>query len=354
MDIRDALGQARSALNSGLKGWENPNVQLLPTDPAHAACCLCYALRCGRGHVAYAATKTLALFAEHLLWQTLLAYSATETAAFGPTPTLCVMAAKRDRAWIRRKGGLSRVGGYLAEVLMKAPRSMDAIYLWRLSFDVPETVPAHLEALALDARALRRGMLELLGYEEGHSDGRRLLDKLKGTPESALSVDVANAAFRQAIVPEALMIPLLHRQLIEATEPIVAHGTGWYIGSSDAPSERPMQWVRSLTKDTPAGRRAIRAIMASIPDLRIALDELGLDQEGVLEVVAELIQRQDDQADPEMSSRIIGLRKASQWSGVGPLKPKSAQAIGSILAENWSAVDEIRLAHIPPSLIDLA
>ena len=143
MSIKVELTDARRALTAGLKSWKQPSRQLLPVDPAHAASCVRIALRHNQSELAQAASKTLSLFAPHLLWNGLLTFAASETAMCDLAPTLAIMAAKQDQAWLRRKGGLSRVASYLIDVLMQAERSMGAIYLWRLSFDTPQYAPAN-------------------------------------------------------------------------------------------------------------------------------------------------------------------------------------------------------------------
>ena len=352
MAIKDALAEARTGLNAGMKEWESPRAKLLPVDPAHAASCLRMALRYQRPKLAQAATKTLALFGEDMLWRSLIAFAATETAVFGLKPTLAIMAAKRDRAWLRRKGGLSRVASYLTTMLLSAPRSMNAIYLWRQSFEPPDLAPPGFVKLVIDARSVRRGMLELLGREQSEIEGAsQVFNKLTQTSGEGLAVEIAIAAFRQALAPAALMSPLLGMHFGGQIEQFLDDASGYYIGNSREQSGADFSLVETLTRDTPAGRKAIRQIMLALPSLNRECATLRVNDECAVEIIGELLVRLDEGEDRTEVDLCSDLRTTSRWCGVGDIDRNVAQTVGLILAANGSLVAEIRSAHIPPPLI---
>lgn len=352
MAIKDALALARSELNAGLKAWDSPGAKLLPIGPAHAASCLRLALRHRRPELAYAATKTLSLFGEHLLWSSLLTFAAADTAVFGLEPTLAIMAAKRDRTWLRRKGGLSRVASYLVTMLLRAPRSMDATYLLRQSFEPPDLAPHEFAKLATDARSVRRGMLELLGQEQSEIEGAsQVFNKLTQTSDEGLAVEIAIAAFRQTLAPPALMAPLIRMHFGAVIRRIPKSKGGTYIESFGTRSGTEFSLSATLTRDTPAGRKATRGIVRALPVLGREMKALGADDELAVEIVGELLERLDDGEDRKEVCLCSDLQATSRWSGVGDTDRNTAQKVGSILDTHKSLVTKIRLAHIPLSLL---
>lgn len=355
MTLQDALGEARRSLNDGLKDWNPPKRCLLPVDPALAASCLRYSLRTGHRTMANAASLTLGLFAPDRLWSEMFKFAATETAVFDLTPTLALMAAKREKAWLRRKGGTNAVTSYLIDQLLAAPRSMQATHLWRLSFESPAFVAPRFEKVCTDARSVRRGMLELLGYEQSEIEGaKQVMNRLTETPEDALAVEVAIAAFRQTLAPAALMVPLIRIHLGKAIGQTRHGQSGYSFVNSKAQSGAQFSLVATLTKDTPAGRKAIREIMSALPDIGRTLDALGVDNESAIEIISELLERIDEGADCREVGWYGDLQNISRWAGVGQIGLQDAQALGSTLDANGLLVAEIRSAHIPFSLLNFA
>ena len=355
MSIKEELADARRTLNAGLKGWKPPGRQLLPVDPAHAVSCLRIALRHNQGELAQAAAKTLSLFAPHLLWNGLLTFAASETAMFDLAPMLTIMAAKQDQAWLRRKGGLSRVASFLIDMLMQAERSMDAIYLWRLSFDSPQSVPDNLRTMATQAQTARRSILGLLGMELENSDEIGIgLEDLDVTPEGEPVRKVCVAAFRQVLAGPVLMQPILRhhyaRSRFKPNEPEHRRYT-----SSRSTHPGGQSWLlQTLTCDTPAGRKAIRETVASLPDLGAEVVQLGLSDDEAIEVIGELLERADEEALQAETSQIRGLRQSCRWSGVGVIDNREAEILGVILRANGPYIDQIRATYIPSSLLVFA
>jgi hypothetical protein len=354
MTLKDALGDARRGLNAGLKDWSSPKRQMLPVDPALAASCLRLALHTGNSDLAQAAGATLNLFAEHLLWTELLSFAANEAAIFDPTWTLFAMVAKRDRAWLRRKGGTGRVTSYLIEQLVHAPRSSDAIHLWRLSFDDPQKVPAPFRTMASRARDVRRGMLSLLGAEVPGRDAGSILDDLCHDPKQRLLKDICVAAFRQVVACPALMVPILSCHAGPAEADILGELSGTYTRTLNS-CRSGLPWLAlALTRTTPAGRNSIRKILAAVPELGSELKRLGCNEEDVIETIGELLERGDEDECLANSSRINLLKAASRWSGVGNVNAPTAQNLDEIMRAHGPAIAEIRRSHISSSLMAFA
>lgn len=355
MDLREAIAKAKSELGAELKSWERPSARLLPVDPAHAASCLKFALRYQHVGIAQAAAKTLGLFAPHLLWNGLLKYAASETASLDLTPTLAVMAAKKDQAWLRRKGGRSRVAAYLVDLLLRTPRSMDARNLWRLSFDDPEIVSADFKEVVKRARAILRAMPGLLGHQATNADDAwRVFEAVSDTDASTLAVDVYVAVFRQVLAAPILMQPLIRHLSGESAGWSTCSQFDQHIGNVPKPRSAQTWLSMTLTSETSPGRRAIDEIILALSELADALVGFGLNVEGRIEIIGALLERMDEDAFPAGSSQIKGLRKASRWSGVGEIGPEEAKIIDGILRANGSAVAKIRTTHIPSSLLDIA
>ena len=348
MSIKEELADARRTLNAGLKGWNPPGRKLLPVDPAHAASCFGIALRHNQSELAQAAAKTLSLFAPHLLWNGLLTFAASETAMCDLAPTLAIMAAKQDQAWLRRKGGLSRVASYLIDTLVQAERSMDGIYLWRLSFDNPQSVPDSLRTMATQAQKVRRGILGLLGMElEGLDAGVKDLEAFDITPEGPLARKVCVAAFRQVLAGPVLMQPVLRQHFAGCGSKPDGTANSEYIESRSGPPGGQSWLLQTLTCDTPVGRKAIREIVASLPDLEAEIVRLGLTDDEAIEVIGELLERVEEEALQAETSQIHGLRSSSRWSGVSVVDHREAEIVGDILRANGPYIDQIRATYIP-------
>jgi hypothetical protein len=325
MILKDALADARRGLSAGLKGWVAPKGQLLPVDPALAASCLKTALRYRKQDLADAAAATLSVFAPHLVWNELLASATAETAMFDLGPTLAVMAAKRDKAWLRRKGGTKVVTSYLIDQLMQAPCSMDAIHLWRLSFDDPETSPVPLRAMAAEAQYTRRNMMSTFGAEPYRSEWAEKPHHLtRRSSENMFISDVCTAAFRQVMICPALMQPILHRCQYASVQRGAEGNNGSRTTRKTTCGDDPSWLVAALTQNTPAGRNAIREVVRSTPDLADACERLELSEYDSIAAVGDLLDRRcEDQLIWDAGQTSV-LRQASRWSGVEMLDKESA------------------------------
>ena len=236
-------------------------------------------------------------------------------------------------------------------MLMQEPSSMDAIYLWRQSFEPPDLAPSGFAKLATDARSVRRGMLELLGHEQSEIEGAsQVFNKLTQTSYDELAVAVAIAAFRQTLAPSALIAPLVRMHSNVAIERNSESKSGFGIGKFWTRSDTQFLLAETLTRDTPAGRKAIRQIMLALPALNRELYALGVDDECAVEIIGELLERLDESEDRTEISLCSDLEDTSRLSGIGDIDGTAAQTIGLILAANGSLVAEIRSAHIPLSL----
>jgi hypothetical protein len=351
MGLKEPLKQARAELLVELKHWKGFNATLLPVDPALAASCLRLALRSRQRRLAHAATKTLALFGEQLLWRVLLTFAATENAVFDTKLALAILVARRDRALVRRQGGLMRVAALLTEKLLRAPRSLAGIYLWRLAFEELNEVPHELRCFAVEART------RLMSYQT-HSGPHDLADGLKsqttgetGARLEALPFWIATTAMRQFDTPQALASALLQMQTAGHTDLSALLGRSTFCAGGRK-VDSPSFLTKALIKDTPGGRKANRELITELPALRHALEDCGVSYDHHVDVVGEVLERIDEVCQESGSAFEANLGKASRWSNVLPTTKASAAQIGQIILENRGVADAIRFSHIPSSLMN--
>ena len=150
----------------------------------------------------------------------------------------------------------------------------------------------------------------MLFRSEGLAAGGIVLEDLDVTPEGPLARKVCVAAFRQVLAGPVLMQPVLRQHFAGCGSKPDGTANSEYIESRSGPPGGQSWLLQTLTCDTPAGRKAIREIVASLPDLEAEIVRLGLTDDEAIEVIGELLERADEDGSPIGTSQFRDLRQS--------------------------------------------
>jgi hypothetical protein len=277
----------RLHLEEEMVGCVPPHAEPLPYDRWLARSCLQKAIRRGETETAHRALATLLEQDRYGIWRHLMVIALEDVGVADLDTVARVVAAGRNRAWRKARGGEWAVASFLVQRMAEGLHCQAACDLMLVATNLPALDGFRVEALDADHAELirlfgrtaerpeKRGVVALaigggLAEKQAHHDPEAVFGILAEQRYSPRVVEICRAAWTSTRNPMALLLPVVWQQWM-SNDVLAVQGDLMPL----TPSSGKVPWY-AIDQFTRLGGQVARAYLARDGQMRSILDHAGI------------------------------------------------------------------------------